>query len=88
MVQTQNKLLDDLAKLATGAAGALHGVKGEVEGAVRQRVERLLAGMDLVTREEFEMVKAMAAEARRENAALAARLAALEAQLAGAADDQ
>lgn len=85
MVQTQNKLFDDLAKLATGAAGTLHGVKAEVEGAVRQRVERLLADMDLVTREEFEVVKVMAAEARRENAALEARLAALEARLGGGA---
>lgn len=88
MVQTQNKLLDDLAKLATGAAGVLHGAKEEVEGAVRQRIEGLLAGMDLVTREEFEAVKAMAAEARRENTALAARLAILEARETGPADEQ
>lgn len=81
MVQTQNKLFDDLAKLATGAAGTLHGVKAEIETAVRQRVEQLLSGMDLVTREEFEATKAMAAEARRENEALAARLAALEARI-------
>ncbi|MDA5194779.1 accessory factor UbiK family protein [Govanella unica] len=78
MVQTQNKLFDDLAKLATGAAGTLHGVKAELEGVVRQRVERLLANMDLVTREEFEAVKAMAVEARRENEALKARLDALD----------
>jgi BMFP domain-containing protein YqiC len=78
MVQTQNKLFDDLAKLATGAAGTLHGVKAELEGAVRQRVERLLSDMDLVTREEFEAIKAMALEARRENEALKARLDALE----------
>lgn len=78
MVQTQNKFFDDLAKLATGAAGTLHGVKAEFEGAVRQRVERLLSDMDLVTREEFEAIKAMAVEARRENEDLKARLDALE----------
>src|SRR3546814_12215820 len=66
-MQTDNRLLDDLARLATGAMGALQGAKGEVEQAVRQRLERALADMDLVSREEFETVKAMAAAAREEN---------------------
>ncbi len=84
MVQTQNKLFDDLAKLATGAAGTLHGLKSEIEGVVRQRVDRLISELDLVTREEFEAVKAMAAEARRENEALKARLDSLEGPQNGA----
>jgi BMFP domain-containing protein YqiC len=78
-MQTDNRLLDDLTKIATGALGTLQGAKHEVEGVVRQRLEVLLAGMDLVTREEFEAVKAMAAAAREENERLAARIAALEA---------
>lgn len=78
MVQTQNKLLDDFARLATGAAGTLHGLRAEIEAQVRQKVERLAADFDLVTREEFEAVKEMAATARAEAEALKARLEALE----------
>lgn len=78
MVQTDNKFLDDLAKLASGAAGTLHGVRQEIEGMVRQGVDRMLSGLDLVTREEFEAVKAMAVEARAQNEVLEARIAALE----------
>jgi BMFP domain-containing protein YqiC len=87
-MQSQNRLFDDLARLAAGAVGALSGVKSEVEARLREQLERLLAGMDLVDREEFEAVKAMAAKARAEQEALAARLAALEARLAapGAAE--
>lgn len=81
MVQTQNKFLDDLARLTTGAAGALHGVKTEVEGLVRQKVDRLVAELDLVPREEFEAIKEMAIAARAETEALKARLTALEEQL-------
>ena len=82
-MQTDNRLLDDLARLATGAMGAFQGARGEVEQAIRQRLERALADMDLVSREEFETVKAMAAAAREENIRLAERLAALEAKLGG-----
>ena len=78
MVQTDNKFLDDLARLATGAAGTLHGVRQELEGIVRQRLDRMLADLDLVTREEFEIVKAMAAAAREENEVLKSRLDAVE----------
>lgn len=78
MVQTDNKFLDDLAKLATGAAGTLHGVRQEIEGMVRQRLERVLDDLDLVTREEFDVVKDMAAVARAENEALKERLDKLE----------
>lgn len=80
-MQTDNRFIDDMAKLATSALGTLQGVKDEVETQVRQRFERMLVDMDLVTREEFEAVEAMAAKARAENEALAARLAALEGRL-------
>jgi BMFP domain-containing protein YqiC len=73
------RILDDLAKTATGAAGVLQSAKQEIEALARARLERLLDKMELVTRDEFEAVKAMAAKAREENAALAARIAALEA---------
>lgn len=78
MVQSQNRFFDDLAKLATGAAGTLHGLRAEVEGMIRQRMERWAADLDLVSREEFETVKAMAGEARRENEDLRQRLESLE----------
>ena len=73
------RILDDLAKTATGAAGVLQSAKQEIEALARARLERLLDKMELVTRDEFEAVKAMAAKAREENAALAVRIAALEA---------
>lgn len=77
-MQTQNRLFDDLARVAGGALGALTGVRDEIEGIIRHRLERTLAEMDLVTREEFDAVKAMAAEARAENEHLAARIEELE----------
>ncbi|MCW5730053.1 MAG: accessory factor UbiK family protein [Alphaproteobacteria bacterium] len=80
-MQTDNRLLDDLARLAAGAAGTLQGLRGEIDNLVRQQLERLLAGMDLVSREEFEAVKAMAAAARAENERLAADLEALRRQV-------
>ena len=84
-MQTENKILDDLARVATGALGALSGVREEVEAQLRQQLEKILDQMDLVTREEFEAVKAMAAKARAEQEALAARVAALEGQRPAAA---
>ncbi len=80
-MQTQNRLLDDLARVATGALGVAAGMRAELEARLRDQFERVLAGMDLVSREEFDAVKAMAAKARAEQEDLAARLAALEAQL-------
>ncbi|MFC3713493.1 accessory factor UbiK family protein [Sphingoaurantiacus capsulatus] len=77
-MQTQNRFFEDLAKLATGAAGTLAGVGREMEANMRQAFERMIGGMDLVSREEFEAVKAMAATARAEAEALKARLDALE----------
>ena len=77
-MQTRNRLLDDLARVAGGAAGVAAGLKDEVESRLRRRLERLLDGLELVERDEFEVVKAMAAEARSENQRLAARIAELE----------
>jgi BMFP domain-containing protein YqiC len=83
MPQTSGRLFDDLSRLITDAAGVAEGARREVETVVKAQFERLLAGMDVVSREEFEAVKDMAAKARDENEALAARLAALEAKLGG-----
>lgn len=77
-MQTSNKVLDDIAKVMTGAAGAAQGVREEVDGHVRNLMERLLRDMDLVTRDEFEAVKEMARLAREENDALSVRIAELE----------
>ena len=77
-MQTDNKLLDDLARVAASAIGTLQGVRDEVEARLRDQFERILSSMDLVTREEFDVVKAMAAAARHENDALEKRIEALE----------
>tara|TARA_R110002049_G_scaffold238715_1_gene411796 strand:- start:179 stop:457 length:279 start_codon:yes stop_codon:yes gene_type:complete len=84
-----NRLLDELAKVMTDAAGAAQGVRREMETAMRSQLERLLNSMDLVKREEFEAVRDMAVKAREENDALAARLDALEQKLSAksAADE-
>jgi BMFP domain-containing protein YqiC len=81
MPNSQNRFLDDLARLFQNAAGMADGARREVEDFLKARMERVLAGMDLVTREEFEAVREMAVRAREENERLAARLAALEAKL-------
>ncbi|QDZ02046.1 accessory factor UbiK family protein [Nitratireductor mangrovi] len=78
-----HRILDDLAKLFTDAAGAAQGVRNEVEQAFRAQAERILNSMDVVQREEFEAVREMAVKARAENKTLAARLEQLEAKLAG-----
>ena len=80
-MQSEKTLLDDLARFATGAAGALGDVKEGLEARLRELIERILARMDLPTREEQEAVRAMAAAARDENERLAARVAELEARL-------
>lgn len=81
MTQTSNRFLDDLAKLVTDAAGMAQGVAREVETAVKSRAEGFVADMDLVKREDFDVVRDMATRAREENEALKARLDALEARL-------
>jgi BMFP domain-containing protein YqiC len=81
-MQSQNRFFDDLARVAAGAMGALSGVRGEVEARLREQLERVLAGMDLVSRDEFEAVKAMAAKARAEQEDLAKKMTELESRLA------
>ena len=81
-MQSQNRFFDDTARVAAGAMGALSGVRGEIEARFRDQFERILAGMDLVSREEFEAVKAMAAKARDEQEVLLRRIADLETRLA------
>jgi BMFP domain-containing protein YqiC len=77
-MQTRNKILDDLSQLMTNAMGVAQGAKDEAETALNSMIDRWLADRDLVTREEFDAVRAMAQKAREENEALAARIAALE----------
>jgi len=81
MTQTNNRLFDDMAKLMTDAMGAAQGVRREVETIMRAQAERMAHEMNLVSREEFEAVKAMAQKAREENDELRERIAALEAKL-------
>lgn len=86
-MQSDNPILDGLARLVTDAAGAAQSVRSEVDTFMRQRLEKLVADMDFVPREEFDAVKAMAAKARSENEKLEARIAALEARLAAGKDE-
>jgi len=77
-MQTENRFFDDLARVAGGAFGTLAGLRNEIEELVRQRFERMLSDMDLVPREEFEAVKAVAEKARLEQERLEKRVSALE----------
>ncbi len=81
-MQSQNRLFDDLARVASGAAGALAGVRTEMEDAFRQKLERYLAEADMVPRDEFDAIKAVAVKAREAQEGLEARVAALEAEIA------
>lgn len=81
-MQSEKTLIDDLARLATGAAGMLGDMKTEVETRVREQIERIVARMNLPTREELDAVKALAAAARAEADVLAKRVAELEAAAA------
>ena len=78
-MQSENRLFDDLAKFVNGAAGTLAGMGREAEAATRERAREWIGGLDFVSRDEFDAVKAMAAAARDEADALRARLDALEA---------
>jgi BMFP domain-containing protein YqiC len=82
MTQSNNRFLDEFAKLMTDAAGAAQGMRREVETLMRAQGERLLRDLDVVQREEFEAVKEMAAKAREENERLTTRIAALESEIA------
>ena len=79
-MQTQNKFFDDLSKVMTNAMGVAQGAKTEAETAMKSWMDRWLADRDFVSREEFDAVRLMAQKAREENAALSARLDALEAE--------
>jgi BMFP domain-containing protein YqiC len=84
-MQTKNKLLDDISQIMNSAMGVAQGARDEAQNAMRSMVDRMLADRNLVTREEFEAVRAMAQKAREENDALAARIATLEGLMRGAA---
>jgi BMFP domain-containing protein YqiC len=78
-MQSENRLFDDFVKVLNGAAGTFAGMTREAEAAMRARAREWVGGLDLVTRDEFEAVKAIAVAAREENLALKGRLDALEA---------
>jgi BMFP domain-containing protein YqiC len=83
MTQTTNRFFDEIGRLMNDAAGAAQGAKREFDTVLRNQAEKFLRDMDLVKREEFEVVKDMARLAREENEALKARIAALEAKIGG-----
>lgn len=84
-MQTDNRLFDDFVKFMNGAAGTFAGMARESGEAAKERAKEWIGGLDFVSRDEFEVVKAMAAAAQDEADALKARIAALEAQLGAAA---
>lgn len=79
-MQSENRMFDDLVKVMNGAAGTLAGVGREAQASARERAREWIGGLDFVSRDEFEAVKAMAAAARDEADGLRARLEALEAR--------
>lgn len=83
MSQPTNKLLDEFAKLMTDVADVAQGFKREADTVVKSQLERFLSELDLVNREEFDAVRAMAIKAREENEKLTERIAELEAKIAG-----
>jgi BMFP domain-containing protein YqiC len=87
MTTTSSRFFDELAKLMTGAAGAAQGLRRELDTLVQNQVERVLNNLDVVKREDFEAVRAMAQKAREENDRLAARIAELETRLGAAQPD-
>ena len=78
-MQSENRLFDDFVKVMNGAAGTLAGMGREAEGAFRERMRDWIGGLDMVSRDEFEAIKAIAVAAREENQLLKARIDALEA---------
>lgn len=87
-MQTRNPFIDDLTKVANGAMGALTGMKDEVEARFRDQIAKILDGMDIPRRDEFDAVKAMVAKAREENEELRKQIAELQARLAGPSGPQ
>jgi BMFP domain-containing protein YqiC len=86
MTQTSNRFFDEMARLMTDAASVAQGVRREAETVFRTQVERWIADLDLVKREDFDVVREMASKARTENQHLSARIAQLEARF-GATDE-
>jgi BMFP domain-containing protein YqiC len=84
-MQSENRIFDDFVKMVNGFAGTMAGMGREAESSAREKMREWMGGMDYVSRDEFDAVKAMAAKAREENGALKARVAALEAKLSGTA---
>lgn len=80
-MQTQSPIFDEIAKMMSDAAGAVDGVRREAETVARSQLQRLLADMELVGREEFEAVKEIAIKAGAENERLSARVSELEQKL-------
>ena len=80
-MQSQNPLIADFVKLANSAAGTLAGMTREARDTARERARETFGGMDFVSREEFDAVKAMASKAREEAEDLKARVEALEAKI-------
>ncbi|QNM83441.1 accessory factor UbiK family protein [Sphingomonas sabuli] len=85
-MQSENRLFDDFVKMVNGVAGTMAGVGREAESGARERMREWIGGMDFVSRDEFDAVKAMAAKAREENEALQKRIVALEAKLGSDGD--
>ena len=77
-MQTENRFFDDIARVASGATSTLVNIRTELESMIKQRLQRILADMDLVPRDEFEAVKAVASKARAEQELLEERIAELE----------
>ena len=77
-MQSQNRMFDDLVKVLNGAAGTVAGMTREAEASFRERAREWVGGLDMVGRDEFEAVKAIAVAAREENQLLKERLTALE----------
>ena len=80
-MQSQSPLLDGVARAMTSALGVAQGLQEEGRAFMRAQADRIAAEMDLVSREEFEAVKQLAAQARAEADVLRQRLEALEAAL-------
>lgn len=85
MTTTSSRFFDELAKVMTNAAGAAQGIRREIDTLVQAQVERVLNNLEIVKRDEFEVVRSMAQKAREENELLLARIASLEAKLGGTA---
>jgi BMFP domain-containing protein YqiC len=84
-MQSENHMFDDFVKMVNGLAGTMAGVGREAESSMREKMREFVGGADFVGRDEFDAVKAMAVAARDENEILKARIAALEAKVAGPA---